>query len=257
MLTNIVHNEDCIEGMKRLPDNSVDFILTDPPFNISKDIINITINKQINPYLQQQIVKTLDFGEWDKFNTEQEYAAFIYLWINECIRILKNRGNLITFSSKERISLFWQLCSNKNNGLFFRDIIVWHKNNPRPNVYNNLKFVSATEFMLWAVKGGKTPIYFNKNYTQHHNIIRTNICGGSERKHIHPCQKPADLIKTLLTIFTKPGDLVLDPFCGSGTVPVTCDVIGRKYIGFEKDPQWYDIITHRLRQRSLFSFTED
>lgn len=246
MQTNIIHHQNCLEGLLEIPNNSIDMVFVDPPYNITgKDM---KVKDKVNPYLTVEHTKTFNFGEWDKFDTEEEFKEFTHKWFIECMRVLKPDGHFLSFLSKERISWFWEF--GKTTGLNFRDIIVWHKSNPMPNLRKMDKFRSSTEFLYWGTKSSKSG-YWNPGIKQTHNFIETPLCQGKER-YEHPCQKPLVLIKHFLNILSQPEDIILDLFGGTGTIAVACQQMGRKYIIFEKEEQWIRIIYERLKQQSLF-----
>lgn len=246
METNIVHHQDCRNGILNIPSNSIDMAFIDPPYKIGGK--NMKVRNKVNPYLTVEHTKVFDFGDWDVFESEEAFKKFTQLWFTECARVLKPNGHFLSFLSKERISWFKEFGVTLD--IRFRDIIVWHKTNPMPNLRKMDKFVSSTEFLYWGTKGNDSG-YWNQEIKQPHNFIEIPLCQGKER-YEHPCQKPLSLIKYFVNILSQPEDIILDLFGGTGTVAVACQQMGRKYIIFEKEEQWIRIIYERLKQQSLF-----
>jgi modification methylase len=242
---------NCIEMMPALDDNSVDAVITDPPYNISKEDIVLKSKKK---GVRDTVIKQ-NFGSWDK-RERDEFLQFTYKWYAECARILKPRGNFISFFNKEDISILtWYGLSL---GIEYRDIVVWHKTNPMGNRFKGPKFVSASEFFFWGAKkkAKNETLKFNRMYAQQHNIIQSQIINIKEKEkisgNVHPCQKPSKLIGIIMDIFTKPKDLILDPFSGSGTISYVASKMGRGYLAFEEDPMWHEMSKKRLGQQTLF-----
>lgn len=202
---------NCIEGLKSLPNKSVDLILADPPYGISREL------NCKNKRLGTTAKLNFNFGEWDKFNRE---------WFE--IAVKKTRGWIISFCAKKDIGIYWDIL--EKNGFVAIDTLVWQKPDPLP-LNAKSRFLNAWE----AIVVGKRPsAYWGSTYT--HNIFKYQAPKGKER--IHPTQKPLRLIRDLIKLTTKKGDVVLDPFMGSGTTAVACKNLGRHYIGFEIDKKY-------------------
>lgn len=208
-------------------DIKVDSIITDPPYNISKDNNFSTLNIPR---------KGIDFGEWDSnFN--------VCGWIKDYIKLLKPNGSIIIFCSYLYISY---ICTElKKYGIDVKDILVWKKSNPMPR-NTRRRYVQDMEFAIWGtVKGGKWT--FNKgNVPYLRSLFKTSTVSGKERT-IHPTQKSLKLMSTIVKVHTKKGDLILDPFMGSGTTGVAAIQEGRKFIGIEIDFDYYKIACDRIR----------
>lgn len=220
MEVNKVICGDCLEEMKKLPDNCIDLILTDPPYNASNS--NIKAWNSFNSVNE----------EWDK-NFKIDY-------IKDCIRILKPNGSLLVFCSYHLLGEYLTKVPLK-----LQQIIHWCKNNPMPAITKI--YTPNVEYVLWFIKG--SPYIFNKT-KEKQNIIYTNVLAGKE-KTIHPTQKPEKLIRILIEKHSNKNDLVLDCFAGSGTTGVACKQLNRNYILIEKEQKYVDIINKRLQQQTL------
>lgn len=218
--TNTIQCIDCVEGMKQIPDDSIDLILTDPPYGISRDL------NCKNQRLGTTAKLNFNFGEWDKFNKE---------WFGVAVK--KTKGWIITFCAKKDIGFYWDIL--EKNDFKAIDVLVWQKPDPVP-LNAKTKFLNAWESAVIAKKAGAT---FNGKCK--HNILKYQAPKGKNR--IHPTQKPEELLKELILLTTKKDDLVLDPFIGSGTTAVASLNTGRKYIGFEIDKGYYQKAQTRVQ----------
>jgi len=224
---NTVQPIDCLKGLSELPDDSIDLIIADPPYGISKELnckgqrLGTTAKLDFN------------YGEWDVFNKE---------WFETAIK--KTNGWIMTFCAKKDVGFFIDdLEKNKFVGI---DVVVWQKPDPLP-LNAKTRFLNAWEAIVVGKKSGGT---WNSNYE--HNIIKYQAPKGKSR--IHPTQKPLSLLKKLIELSTNKGDLVLDPFMGSGTTAVACIELDRKYIGFEKSKKYCKMAEKRIKSttKSLF-----
>jgi len=239
---NKIITGDCLDIMKTLPDNSVDLILTDPPYNISKENNNRDRSKAWNPVMRRESKLNFDFGEWDN-KSREDFLEFTKRWLKECCRILKDGGTIISFFNKEDISfLGWE---SKELGIRTRTILSWHKTNPTPS-FRKVNYLSACEFLWIGSKGNKKWTFNFKKQTEMHNYFET-ANGSSYKETKHPTEKPLSLIKHLIEIHSNKGDLVLDPFLGSGTTAVACQILNRKWIGIEKSEEYCKIAEARLK----------
>ena len=221
--------------MKDIPDESIDLILTDPPYLISKKSGFNSGGAWTNAEdkrLQKTPPKT-DFGEWDK----KEIDFFIAF--KEFYRVLKPIGALICFFDIWKMQYLKQI-AEENKFKQFR-LIRWDKTNPVP-VNSKLNYLSnATEYALTCVKGGKPT--FHSEYNP--GIFKYPICSGKERTE-HPTQKPVSLMRDLLGIHTNEGDTVLDAFMGSGSTGIACIHTNRNFIGIELDENYFKIAKDRI-----------
>ncbi len=217
---NTIQCMDCLLGMDFIPNDSIDLILTDPPYGISREL-NCKGKK-----LGSTAVLDFNFGEWDKFNQE---------WFEVAIK--KTRGWMMTFCAKKDVGYF--IDRLEKAGFIAVDVIVWQKPDPIP-LNAKSRFLNAWE----AIVVGKKPgALWNSNYE--HNIIKVQAPKGASR--VHPTQKPVELIKKLIQLTTNEGDLILDPFMGSGTTAVACLESSRDYIGFEISKEYCKLASDRLK----------
>lgn len=226
---------DCLELMVDIPDKSIDLILTDPPYLISKKSgfnSGGAWNNAEDKRLQKTPPKT-DFGEWDKKEID------FYTVFKEFYRVLKPSGTLICFFDIWKMQCLKQIAEeNKFKQL---RLIRWDKTNPVP-VNSKLNYLSnATEYALTCVRGSKPT--FHSEYNP--GIFKYPICSGKERT-AHPTQKPLNFMQELLKIHTDVGDIVLDPFMGSGTTGVACINMNRDFIGIELDKNYFNIAQERI-----------
>lgn len=228
---------DCLEYLKTLPDNSVDLVVTDPPYNVSQ--------KTNIKYGDLNIVK--NFGEWDfGFDPEPILA--------ELKRVLKPNGQIFIFCSTEQIPQYMAIFKQS---WFFRNLLVWYKTNPAPRL-SKTNFVFANEYILYAINDPKTkPGQVTFNFLGHkemHNTLITSALQGKERlrdenhKAVHPTQKPLSILKKLIEIASNKGDVVLDPFMGVGSTAVACKQTGRNFVGCELDKKYCKKANWRLKQ---------
>jgi DNA modification methylase len=241
MVTIKVENYNCIDFMKEMPDNSVDLIIADPPYNISKLNDNRDRSKLNSPIMRRESPLKYDFGEWDN-KTREEFLEFTKSWLIECCRVLKNGGTIISFFNKEDISyLGW---TAKDFGIRTRTIMSWHKTNPVPS-FRKVNYLSACEFLWIGSKGDKAWTFNFKQQKEMHNFFQTaNKSSYGETEH--PTEKPLSLIKYLMEIHSKENDLVLDPFLGGGTTAVASKMLNRNCIGIELSEEYCKIANERL-----------
>lgn len=248
---------DCADILPRLPDGCVNACLCDPPYNVSEVNADVrfkigggrTRQKPRNDTSQlslaawqtqprnniAEVSKARDFGEWDRAEWEPT------MLLEQTERLLKPGGSLLSFCSDRLITAY-----RTAPGLNPRGTIVWEKTNPPPMARPG--YVQATEWIIWLAKPGAAATWNGSGFQI--NVLRYPICAGEERGD-HPTQKPESLIADLMQRHTNPGDLVLDPYCGSGTTLRVARDLGRRCIGIERDPQWVPGILDRLRQNAL------
>lgn len=219
-----------------LPPCSVHAIITDPPYGISH-YGGIT-------KVGDQIVKADFDGDdaWDSIDP----AAFLdtlYTWIEEWERVLKPGGSVIAFCDRALVSHMWD--AMKRVGLRPKQILVWCKTNPSPAGLARKNLISATEFMVWAVAPGAPYVFNDVDGWDRRNVITTPIIGGNERVD-HPTQKPIAVLSKLIQLTSNPGDLVLDPFGGSGSTGVAALQLGRRAHLIEQDLNYVRLAQARL-----------
>lgn len=221
-------NKDCIEGMKAIADNSIDCVIADPPYVVSRDTNFDTLGG-----------RSMDFGEWDKdFN--------LYEFIKELPRVLKENSNVVIFNSWENLESLANLM--RANNIVVKRCLVLNKSNPAPFNRDRL-FVNDVEFALWGVYNSKnkpTKWIFNRQEKYEKCVINTTV---QSRKY-HPTMKDINVVEKLLMILSNKGDTILDPFSGSGTTAIACMNNNRNFIGFELDKDYYDISLDRIEKET-------
>ena len=238
---------DCFKVLPNLLDESVDLVLTDPPFMISKEA---KITRSRNPlkfYRYRGKDIELFFGEWDTFESEGEYWKFTFNWLKEVWRILRKGGHLLVFFDKFKITPLTKWVK-KHKGIA-RQPLFWIKENPVP-MARKVSFMNATSLIFWATKYSTSRKYATFNYQlgQHPDYEFAPICGGKERYAcgFHPTQKPKKIIEWLLKYLSSEGDTVLDPFLGSGTTMKACLELKRSCVGIEISEKYCGIVKKRL-----------
>lgn len=182
--------------------------------------------------------KGVDFGDWDKGFDQESYLETL------CTKVRKG-GSIIVFNDYKNIGTMRNVL--EVNGFTIKEMLIWKKTNPMPRNRDRL-YVTSIEVAIWAVNGkGWT---FNRSRGNYENaIFEYSVEGGKNR--IHPTQKPVSLIEELVSIHSRPGDIVLDTFMGSGTTAIACLNTGRNYIGFELDRDYYEKLTERVASHKL------
>ncbi|MBN9787054.1 site-specific DNA-methyltransferase [Pseudonocardia sp. TMWB2A] len=243
---NSILKGDCIEHMRALPDASVDMIFADPPYNLQLG------GDLLRPDGSQ--VDAVD-DDWDKFDSFAAYDRFTKAWLAEARRILKPDGSIWVIGSYHNI--FRVGTALQDGGFWILNDVIWVKANPMPN-FKGTRFTNAHETLIWASKGEKAKYHFNYRVMKTLNDelqMRSDwnfpICGGQERlkkdgTKVHPTQKPEALLYRVLLACTKPGDVVLDPFFGTGTTGAVAKRLGRNWIGIEREDDYISAATQRI-----------
>jgi modification methylase len=228
---------ECLEELRKLPPESVDLVFADPPYNLQLERDLLRPNNTV--------VDGVD-DEWDKFSSFEAYDKFSRAWLAECRRILKPNGAIWVIGSYHNI--FRLGVALQDLGYWVQNDIVWRKTNPMPN-FRGKRFTNAHETLIWAGREQKSRVTFNYEAMKALNDdlqMRSDwlfpICAGPERlkdasgRKAHPTQKPEALLHRVLLATTNPGDVVLDPFFGTGTTGAVAHRLGRRWIGVERDP---------------------
>ena len=237
---------DCVSAMQRLPEESVDLVFADPPYNL-----------QLAGELHRPDNSRVDGVEedWDKFADFATYDRFTRDWLAAARRVLKPDGTLWVIGSYHNIYRVGTILQDL--GYWVLNDIVWRKTNPMPN-FRGRRFTNAHETMLWCAKSQNSRYTFNYQAMKALNEgiqMRSDwlipLCGGSERikrdgKKAHPTQKPEALLHRVLLASSKPGDLVLDPFFGTGTTGAVARRLGRQWIGIEQNPEYIAVARERI-----------
>ena len=241
-----IMERDCIAAMAALPDCSVDMVFADPPYNLQLggDLFRPEGGR----------VDAVD-DDWDKFDTFASYDAFTRAWLAEARRILKPDGTLWVIGSYHNI--FRCGAALQDLGYWILNDIVWRKSNPMPN-FRGTRFTNAHETLIWASKSEDSRYTFNYRAMKALNDdlqMRSDwvlpICSGGERVKTdgvkaHPTQKPESLLYRVLLACTNKGDVVLDPFFGTGTTGAVARRLGRRWIGIEREKKYVKVARERI-----------
>ena len=254
---NVIVHGDCIEVLKSFPECSVDLIFADPPYNLQlrQDLWrpNLTLVDAVN-------------DDWDRFESFGEYDVFTRRWLSECRRVLKDQGTIWVIGSYHNIFRVGTVLMDL--GYWILNDVIWHKNNPMPN-FKGTRFQNATETLIWAKKSPDQKRYtfnyqFMKNVNdekQMQNVWHIPLCTGEERikengKKAHPTQKPEALLYRVIAAASNPGDLVLDPFVGSGTTAAVAKRLKRSFLGIEANSEYVRIARERVEAASAPLFED-
>ncbi len=274
---NTIINSDCVEGMRTLPDNSVDLIIADPPYNLSKggewkwdnSVSLAGMGGNWNKVMQ----------EWDDFSFDS-YISFTHAWLSEAQRILKSTGSMWIFGTYHNIGIINVIC--QQIGIEIINEVIWYKRNAFPNLAGR-RLTASHETILWCNKGGKKrEYYFDYEYSKNGDFsgdglktpekqMRTvwDIPNNKEKEELrygkHPTQKPLRILKRIIKLSSREGDIMLTPFAGSGSECVAAKMNGRQYIGYELSEEYCAIAQKRLKhafldtteQISLFDISND
>lgn len=247
-ILNTVINADSIVTMNEMEENSVDVIFADPPYNMQLgDMLMRPDNTVVNGVNE----------EWDSFESLAAYDEYTKQWLTAARRVLKEDGSIWVIGSYHNIFRVGYILQNL--GFWILNDVIWNKTNPMPN-FKGTRFTNAHETLIWAVKNPKAKYTFNyeamkalNDDTQMRSTWEIPICTGKERlknaagEKLHPTQKPEALLYRILLASSKPGDVVLDPFFGTGTTGAVAKKMGRNYIGIERDKNYVDGAVERLK----------
>jgi DNA modification methylase len=237
---------DCRELLPRLPTDSVDLVFADPPYNLQ-------LRKELFRPDSSRVDAVDD--EWDRFDSLEEYDRFTREWLSACRPVLKPTGSLWVIGTYHNIHRVGAILQSL--GYWILNEIVWIKSNPMPN-FRGVRFTNAHETLLWAARER------GARYTFHHHAMKAlneelqmrsdwylPVCSGKERlrqggEKVHSTQKPESLLYRVILSSTNPGDLVLDPFFGSGTTGAAAKRLGRHWLGIEKDAAYVKAAQRRI-----------
>ena len=250
---NKILNGDCIEIMDSLPADSIDLIFADPPYNL-----------QLKGELHRPDHSKVDAVDnaWDQFDSFKTYDRFTDSWLKAARRILKPNGAIWVIGSYHNI--FRVGASLQNKGFWILNDVIWRKSNPMPN-FRGKRLTNAHETMIWASKSEGAKYTFNYEALKALNEgvqMRSDwilpICNGNERlknakgEKAHPTQKPESLLHRVLVGTTNPNDVILDPFFGTGTTGAVAKMLGREFIGIEKEHSYIKVAQDRIKKIKKF-----
>lgn len=239
---------DCVAELERLPAASVDVVFADPPYNLQ---LEGALHRP-----DQSLVDAVD-DAWDRFDSFEAYDAFTRAWLLACRRVLKPNGTLWVIGSYHNIFRVGTVL--QDHGFWILNDVVWRKTNPMPN-FKGRRFQNAHETLIWASRSQDAKRYtFNYDALKAFNEdlqMRSDwlipICSGGERlkddagDKVHPTQKPEALLHRVLLASSNPGDVVLDPFFGTGTTGAVARRLGRRFVGVERDPGYAEAARRRI-----------
>ena len=237
---------DCLEVLASLPPESVDIVFADPPYNL-----------QLRQELWRPNLTRVDAvdDEWDQFANFQAYDKFTRAWLSACRRVLKRTGTLWVIGSYHNIFRVGAILQDL--GFWILNDVVWIKSNPMPN-FRGVRFTNAHETLIWAQKERRAPYTFNHHAAKALNDglqMRSDwylpLCSGGERLRLngvkaHSTQKPEALLYRVILSSTNSGDVVLDPFFGTGTTGAVAKKLGRHWIGVERQAHYVELASRRI-----------
>jgi site-specific DNA-methyltransferase (adenine-specific) len=251
-LDEIIHG-DCIEVLATLPEKSVDLIFADPPYNL-----------QLRNTLWRPNMTQVDAvnDRWDHFESNSDYSLFSQSWLSACKRVLKDTGTIWVIGTYHNIYRIGAIIQDL--GYWILNDVVWIKTNPMPN-FRGVRLANAHETLIWASKSKGARYTFNHHAMKGFNEgkqLRSDwpiprqfvlpICSGAERirihgKKAHSTQKPEALLMRILVASTRKGDVILDPFFGTGTTGAVAKRLHRHWIGIEREDEYVKIAEKRIR----------
>ena len=247
LMVDQIYPGDCRDILRYLPDKSVDLIFADPPYNLQLR------GELLRPNLT--VVDAVD-DEWDQFGSFADYDTFTRQWLSACRRVLKDTGTIWVIGSYHNIYRVGAILQEL--GYWILNDVVWVKTNPMPN-FRGVRFTNAHETLLWCKKSQD-----QKKYTFNYHAMKSMnedkqmrsdwelpLCTGSERivvngEKLHTTQKPEALLYRVILSSTNPGDVVLDPFFGTGTTGAMAKKLGRHFIGIEKEAAYIEGARRRI-----------
>src|SRR6202042_3450238 len=240
---------DCVERMLALPEGCADLVFADPPYNL-----------QLRGDLRRPDQSKVDAVDdhWDQFGSFSEYDRFPRDWLTAARRVLKDTGSIWVIGSYHNIFRVGSVLQDL--GFWILNDVIWRKTNPMPN-FRSKRFANAHESLIWATKNPKQQYTFNyeamkalNDELQMRSDWTIPICSGGERlkdsngDKAHSTQKPEALLHRVIVASTKPGDVVLDPFFGSGTTGAVAKRLGRRFIGIEREKTYADVARARIAE---------
>ncbi len=248
---NRIINGESLEVLKKIPSKTFDLVFADPPYNMQ-------IGEKLKRPDNSKVHGVND--KWDQFLNFKHYDEFSKEWLKECKRILKDNGSIWVIGTYHNIFRLGYHIQNLNYWIL--NDVIWRKNNPMPN-FKGTRFTNAHETLIWASKSKKSKYTFNyqslkclNDDLQMRSDWTLPICNGKERlkkngKKIHSTQKPEALLHRIILATTNKGDLICDPFIGTGTSAVVAKKLGRKFFGVEKDKKYFGAANKRINSTKI------
>ena len=255
-LNRVLHG-NCIKLLATLPDRSVDLIFADPPYNL-----------QLQQALYRPNMSKVDAVDdaWDQFDSLADYDAFTQAWLSECRRVLKDTGTIWVIGSYHNVFRIGH--SLQDLEYWILNSVVWEKTNPMPN-FRGRRFTNSHEILIWAQKHQGAAYTFNyhamkslNDGLQMRSDWNLSLCTGKERLKVngqkaHPTQKPEALLYRVILSSSNPGDVVLDPFFGTGTTGAVAKTLHRHWIGIEKNARYVKLARKRINAVQAGMFTDE
>lgn len=234
---------DSLELMKLIPAEAVELIFTDPPYAISNEVV-ITRGRNKMKFKGKDISQ--DFGDWDKFNSLDEFMDWTFKWLDEAVRILRGGGMLCSYFDRDKVNFISRYLQDKY-GFKCKGYYADLKSNPVPQA-RKVKWMNGWEIIgMWQKPGGK--LAYNYQLGQAKDWGVRAIVGHTTKEdgeRIHPTQKPISIAKKFISYWSNKDDIVLDPFMGTGFVLIGCKELNRRFIGIEKDIRYCQKAERRL-----------
>lgn len=229
-------NGDCIDVLRTVPDGAVDLLLTDPPYNLGLFMQDRSTN------LKQMRGNYFGAAGWDNLSAS-DWADSMDAFFEEASRVIRTGGALIVFMAVIKLETLIQLA--QKHRFYYKTTGCWHKLNPMPRNMN-LHFINSIESWVYFVNDARTGTFNNEGRALH-DFYETSVTPKGEREFgKHPTQKPVELMNYFVNTLSNPGDLVLDPFMGSGSTGVSAMRLGRRFMGIELNENYFDISAKRL-----------
>ena len=238
MADSVLYNEDCIVAMKRLANDTIDLILTDPPYNLG------IFMKDRDTNLKKMRDNFFGAAGWDDLSIE-DWEKSMDDFFKEAARLLKKGGAMVVFMSIIKVETLIRIA--EHHKLYYKTTGIWHKTNPMPRNMN-LHFVNSTEAWVYFTYGKRTGT-FNNDGKVLHDHIETGVAANGERKcGKHPTQKPVALMEFFVQVLSVEGDMILDPFMGSGSTGVAAKKNKRNFTGVELNESYFQMATRRIHE---------
>jgi len=234
-------NCDCISAFDKIPEKSVDLVLTDPPYNLG------LFMKDRDTNLQKMRSNYFGAAGWDNID-EETWKKSMDVFFSKLAHVMKPKSSTIIFMAIIKVGIIIEIA--QKHGFYYKTTGIWHKTNPMPRNMN-LHFVNSTESWIYFTFGGRTGT-FNNDGKMEHDFIETASTSMSERKRgSHPTQKPVALMTKFIKLLSNKNDVVFDPFMGSGSTGVAAKILQRNFIGVEIDSHYYQIAQKRTSEVEL------
>ena len=246
-INNTIICGDTVEQLKKIPDQSIDLIFADPPYFMQTDGVLLRTDGSKFQGVED---------EWDKFSGYNEYDEFCFQWLKECKRVLKKNASIWVIGSFQNIYRIGYIMQNL--GYWILNDVIWSKPNAAPN-FAGTRYQNSHETLLWCTISEKSKYTFNYKTMKHLNdgkqdksVWDIGICIGNERikgedgKKLHSTQKPEKLLYKVILSTSKPGDIVLDPFFGTGTTGAVAKLLNRNWIGIEREISYNKAAQERI-----------